>query len=492
MLISLYKFDKKPNSTKRPTGSAPVEADCIVKDNCSIINPRLEFTDGLNPNYINHNYIYIPSWKRYYFINDWSYEGRKWVASCTVDVMATARTEIGNTDLYMLRCANTSYHDYRVTDNGYPLKSIPEIKRSPSESFTHLQSTGQKGMDLSRGCVILGVSGKANNNYSIGMSNFYVINSTATFKAFSNYLYNNSNFSAWDVSEDWANSNAKAYIDPLQYVISCKYMPVGGGSISSTSEHIKFGYYDSGVTTGILSMSCLEESVEIDIPKRTNNSNRQYMYDNPYAKYYLRWTPIGVIELPLKHVYDVGKIKLTYNLDLITGKGMCYISEGDMVLTQLTFNVGADIPLVQNTVNVQAKNNAIQSSIASTGSFIGGIVGAVTGGGAGALISGITNGAVQGQSAIASSEQANYPVIASSGGLGSFADYKYLGTPCVWAEYYDTVNEDNADHGKPSCKMAKPVNVGGYILGQDSHITGWTADENDMINTKVMQGFYFE
>ena len=74
---------------------------CDVIDDTSILSPRLKVK--YNPNLLSSNYIYIPSFNRYYFItNITTSKGYLWI-DATVDVLMSFKTEIKATKAIIKR-----------------------------------------------------------------------------------------------------------------------------------------------------------------------------------------------------------------------------------------------------------------------------------------------------------------------------------------------------------------------------------------------------
>lgn len=74
---------------------------CDVIDDTSILNPRLKIK--YNSNLLSSNYIYIPSFNRYYFItNITTSKGYLWI-DATVDVLMSFKTEIKATKAIIKR-----------------------------------------------------------------------------------------------------------------------------------------------------------------------------------------------------------------------------------------------------------------------------------------------------------------------------------------------------------------------------------------------------
>ena len=78
MKVKLYTFDKKYNSTKRPTATG-TEFECLLKTSSSIISPTLELNIGLVSNPSAYNYAYIQAYERYYWVSEWTFTNTSWI-----------------------------------------------------------------------------------------------------------------------------------------------------------------------------------------------------------------------------------------------------------------------------------------------------------------------------------------------------------------------------------------------------------------------------
>ena len=146
--ITLYSFTKRENSTKRPS-SGGTDYSCILIDDTSLMNPVFKLEIGSNP--IGKNYAYISDFNRYYFINDITTSNDFWYISCTCDVLASFKTEIGSQTHYVLRSA--SNYDGAISDTLYPAST------TVSSYIDYADSPGDP-MKWSNGhCYILGIAG---------------------------------------------------------------------------------------------------------------------------------------------------------------------------------------------------------------------------------------------------------------------------------------------------------------------------------------------
>ena len=130
--VRLYDLAKRENSTKRPTGDGTA-LSCILRRGSSAMTPTMEFDFGPDGNPLNYNYMYIPSFNRYYFIEDWVYIPGMWEAHLVLDVLASHKTEIGATSAYIERSASAYNGD--IIDGLYPATTDYDIRH-----FEHLRN----------------------------------------------------------------------------------------------------------------------------------------------------------------------------------------------------------------------------------------------------------------------------------------------------------------------------------------------------------------
>lgn len=128
MKIILYKFQKRVNATNDPSVSTTVEkieVDAKLKSDASILSPVIEFSDD----YTEYTYMYIEKFKRYYYIEDWTQTFLRWVASCVVDVLASHKAGILNTNAFVLRTSNQTKIDRSIIDEQYPIQAGVDIRQ---------------------------------------------------------------------------------------------------------------------------------------------------------------------------------------------------------------------------------------------------------------------------------------------------------------------------------------------------------------------------
>ena len=104
MNVTFFRFQKKLNSTKVPTGG--VNYDCILNGTRGAINPTiiLKWTGSGTP--AGYNMARIGTFNRYYWIDEWTYSDRCWSATMRPDVLATLKPVIAQSSKYVWRCAS--------------------------------------------------------------------------------------------------------------------------------------------------------------------------------------------------------------------------------------------------------------------------------------------------------------------------------------------------------------------------------------------------
>lgn len=140
MILSLYSFSKRQNSTSVPSGGTDV--DVTLKRETSLNAPTFILQSAERP-----AATYARFEGAYYFIdNVRSMRNDIWALECRLDVLATYRTQINATSAFVEYAAggNTTIQDDRIV----PASSVTRASNSASGGFS------------SRGCYLLSVVGR--------------------------------------------------------------------------------------------------------------------------------------------------------------------------------------------------------------------------------------------------------------------------------------------------------------------------------------------
>ncbi len=219
MKIYLYSFDKKPNSTKQPTGTGD-EYDCVVLDECSVTTPTIKMKRPNDKQFINKNYAFIPHFNRYYFIRNVRFGIGIWYLDCVCDVMATAKTAIGQSTQYVARSA--SQHDGYINDTSYPTTCDVEYDCVVSSdtiyggSITPWFIVGIIGGVLPQSAEVVG-------GVYDGSVVFYALTQEQLHTLMLSLLSNVNQYAV--PATDMSEALTKQLINPIQYIHSIKCVP---------------------------------------------------------------------------------------------------------------------------------------------------------------------------------------------------------------------------------------------------------------------------
>lgn len=486
--VTLYSFTKRENSTKRPS-SGGTDYSCTLIDNTSLMNPTFKLSIASNP--IGKNYCYVSDFHRYYFIKDITSYQNFWYISCTCDVLASFKTEIGSQSHYVLRSA--SDYDGDIEDTVYPCNTnLNTYYDGPDSTDPLYYYAGE--------CYVLGIVGcTAQVDCQFGSVIYYVM-SAACLSKFLDYLMNNvaSGSDPWGsiATTEYSEGVQKALLNPIQYIKSCTFMPFTAEQISAqATSTVKFGYYSWSVPGGYTCKMLREANIcktkdysYITLRKHPQAATRgAYLNCQPYTRYTLHYGPWGDIDLDPMMLKGSNKIRLETLYDLVGGVGRLIVS-GNLNTAAVIYNgtvkIGVDVNLSQ------VYKDALAYEKATTQTLFGSIA-------AGASITNPVSDIAKGLSFITSGIQdmtrLNYPTVSGIGSGGSYLSFHDSSNLYVVSKFNEIVDENLEEIGRPLCESKQINTLSGFILCQnaDCHITG-TQDEAIKINDYLNTGFFYE
>jgi hypothetical protein len=154
MNIELYKNSAPPNKVNKSSNLSnkrEIEAvRFIEKNSLDILNPSvlIQLTDEVR-DASKYNYLYIPKFSRYYFIDSISTEGGLIRIDGRCDVLMSHKSDILKSKQYILRQEKNNNSPY-LDDNMLPISSKHNYK---GDVF------GRKVADVTCGRVILATTG---------------------------------------------------------------------------------------------------------------------------------------------------------------------------------------------------------------------------------------------------------------------------------------------------------------------------------------------
>lgn len=356
--VRFYIFSKKNNSTKTPDGSG-TSFDCNIRNVSNILNPSIELKHS-NPT--NFNYCFINAFHRYYFISNWTWNNGLWIASCTVDVLGTYKTNIGSQTKHVVRSASRKNSD--LIDNMFPMLAE---STSEEQSFYPYSSTS---MTMDNGYIVIGVVGSNTTGQTM-----YQMTPSSFQTLISKLLTTADGYDWGDLSQGVINS----LMNPLQFLVSCRWYPKA--FVTGSEVPLKFGNWSSGVSAYPVLMSKQSEVPYLSIinafairkhPDSTSKGN--YMNLKPFTTSLLDVGAFGLVELDPTLLYGRNYIYLQGFVDPYSGMGTLkgWAENGTHTYDRLLFKkdvmFGINIPLSSNDAN------AVPSLLQTTLGLMGGVV----------------------------------------------------------------------------------------------------------------------
>ena len=462
--VNLYSLSKRDNSTKQPAGT-PVEYDCILKDGCSIFTPSIKLDLGLTDDPSQYNYAYIPAFGRYYFIEDWFFTDRLWIANLNVDVLATYKTQIGNSSLYVMRAAGA--HDGDVIDTLYPAKAgcsfASDTKGNPWNTT---------------GCFVIGVVTK---DAAFGSLNYYVL-SAADLAALCAKLTDPAQIiteANHFLPTELSTGLQLSLVDPIQYIKTCVMLPVAEQEITNLGTDAAFPVYNwEPAVNGkkVYPTSRINKSFTFDISKHPDTAARgNYVNASPFTKITLTIPPYGCIDIDTSVTCNASTLIVDVDVDPLNGKGILVVKCNNIILNRLEAQIGVPISL----------SSVTRDYIAGATSALGAVGGAISG------FMGNIGGFIGAASGIGNAVESLMPRAQTIGTTGSFVSNR--GDFRLDHQFFRPVADDNTHNGRPLCQVRQLSTLSGYMLIQDGdvQITG-TATEDSRIRNYLETGFYYE
>lgn len=462
-----------------------------------------------------YNYCYVPAFSRYYFITSWNFITGLWMASCTVDVLASYKSSIEKQTLYVLRSA--SDFDTYAADTKYPVLA--------DRSGRVVDAGSMFTSDLSSGCYVVGIVNKSTGTGSsrMGAVQYYVM-TPARMEELIRTMFADIDYMGVKASEISKELQAML-INPFQYIVSAMWFPFQI-SVWSTVVNLPVGWWSmKGVNGYLFTAPYSSFSRSISIPKHPQTESRgKWVNQSPYTTYSLEFWPFGSISLDSAKLVDVSTLTIQVRVDHVSGVGtLRVIDENGSLVAASTAQIGVPLQLAQLSVDygrlqgttgvaltaagagaLTVSEQLPQDKQITLGSMWQGIkrTAAAAFSGAVDLLSGnrsisdslghVTQTVTQQAAAIgnaANSILADLDVSGSNGGRAAYSFNIYL--HMHWSSLADA---DITHDGRPLCQLRKINTLSGFILCKSGDIAISTASQGelDLIRAFLEGGFYYE
>ena len=478
MNITLYKFEKRPNSTKQPDNTvASRDATVHLKEPWDEFKPVFQ----LDAVYFDYNYV---RWGvKYYWITSKSFITNDVIEiHCSKDLLATYKSKIGASSQYILRSSHDS--NGHIVDNLYP---ITTERSGTYQSVAKLEDM----WDADRGFYVVGLICAGQN---VGDLDTRLKRGSVTYLIMTPAQ-------AWSFAAEFNTlSGFFSTVKPSDFLVSFTYVPIGMSGIATTGGLAKIHIGDS-LSGWNMNVSDCEPTASVrtlngiytftpspayvSLASHPESGTRgEYLNYPPYTQLTAYLGPFGTVNLTQMDTSYGGYGSLYYNftIDLCTGQAIFRFYDHTIPndLTGATVarigRLGVPIQLVTSTYG------NLSSTVSAIGSAIGMAGGIATG-----------NAALVGSSAlgfIGSAAASMTPKNDSVGSNGSFAE---LYRPYILQQFFKVTADDNSQRGRPLCVVGQISNYPGYIQTSDADIALLATDaENISIRNQMNAGFFYE
>lgn len=441
----------------------------VLRDDSGLINPTIAFDFGITNDPSEYNYAYIAKFGRYYFIEEWYFKKAMWHAVMKVDVLATYKTEIGNSNLYVIRSSAEQNGD--VIDLLYPAKTGCAFRTTQISNpwFNNI-------------VYVVGVVSKRGE---LGSLTYYAMSENNVRTMCQNLIDSTVNTANGFSLDDCSMALQLSLVDPLQYIKSCVALPVAAGEIDgadSVSSNVYAFSWDTGaIGFKIPARASASKDLTFNIIKHPDtNSRGNYVNSAPFTKLTLTVPPFGAIDIDTSVTCSASSLTARVYIDAVTGRGIMEVICEGIILNRVEAQIG--VPVALSSVTRDYIGGAT-SALSAVGSAVGGILS----GGAGGIINGIVGaGAGVGSAVDALCPRAN--TIGTNGGYAAS-----VGGMKLDHQFFHPIADDNAHNGRPLCAKRVLNTLGGYMIIQDGDVAiNGTSAEDAKVRNYLETGFYYE
>lgn len=481
MIVKFWDFQKRINSTKQPSDQG-VDLNVVLKNDTSILAPGLQLAAVNKPIY---NYCYVSEFSRYYFIADWEWSDGLWTSICKVDPLASAKTNIGNFNTYIIRSAS-AFNGY-ISDAMYP--------GTTEKTITDVLSSVDM-YDDTNGCYVIGVMGEGNLAGAGGIA-YFALNQSQ-YQAFIDeiFMYVDNPADMTDLIEtSW---------DPTRFIITSYYLPA---VLTGTNSQIYVGpmmhyYARRGETAPMgsrLNNMIYLKSGSFSLSSHPQISRGQYLNAEPYTHRYLVTGPFGTIPLDSSQLVGCTSINWTLRMDVTSGLAQLVLTtNNNSYRIAAAGQLGVPIMITHDRTDYAGYNVAVQRANANLGlrsasAAITTAIGIASGNPAA-----IASGAGVMASALVDTQYINadtyshlVPDYTTSGQQGNFGSLGVI--PHLVSEFTHIASEDIDKIGRPLYEARTISTLSGYIKCANGDVpTSLTSSEEEYINNMLTGGFYYE
>lgn len=444
MEIICYNFEKRYNSTKRPTGQGVVY-NVQLKDATSIYTPVFTVTNfGTEYNYIQWN-------NRFYYVTDVEIiRNNIYNLTCRIDILRSFYDNIANTTAFI--DFSTSDYNTQIIDNRIPVATDCAYYTNSAQIVTG------GTQDFNFGTYIIEYVTDSANFGATGL----VALGVSDAKELSNVLTNTDFFNIENFEKQFNNV--------YQSIKKLTYIPMLLTNFSGPVTTIRLGSYSTGIS-GFTPPMTVKMSADIAIP-RPFTDFRQLQ---PYCSYLLYLPGYGFTTLDNADI--AGKNTLNIKLDIDGATGDATYTVDKIFKGSCNFGVSMSLGTVSGNIGGVWGSGLQRATSLITGNAVG-------------AIGGLVNTAL-------ASRQRNLGNVGSTGALSSvFAtigdDWRNAYIVCI--AHNTAVEPDSIAEtmGRPCQKVRQINGLTGYVQTRNASVSTGNSDITQQINNLLDGGIYIE
>ena len=455
-------FSKRVNSTKQPLGTSGTQHTVLLKDGCDYLAPTFEL------NTLDMSINYVEAFGNYYFAEVKNLDGHRSEIRCTIDPLASYKTQIGSYTGLIEFCSSSS--DIMITDpRNLPTANIANSHISAALDFT-TDTTG---------CYIVGVAAKA--GIKNGTTTWYCMSKSGLLDI-CDQIYDSSLWQQmWNQFNGVQNAILSAFWVPFSLSYVSTYFSGGlagnfyiGDEIIAASDCYNIG---SRIHTGA------DVTITASYPFSFGGLNTPcYVYKAPYCTATLYLPFVGLVEAPVDVLCDNPKLTISYQIDILTGDIIYYVhGEEAGLIGTYTGNFASKIPVAGASYDGIGVIRGIATTVigmagAAVNPAIG--LGAAFGG-----VASTTN-------SMRLTSQTNGGISSALGGL-KYDDILLDIHIALPAEPNLTAYQ--TEQGMPYFKVGTISSLGGYVKCANASVAiPGDGTEQNTVNTYLNNGIYYE
>lgn len=444
--IVLYHFSKRKNSTKRPIGQG-AEVPCLLKTATTFQSPTFILQKPMNDT-LKFNYC---KWAdHYYFIDSTtSINAGQTEITCTEDVLATYKNEIGNYTCFIERSgkqstlANDSMY---IPTNDWVTQST--IVGQPINTFVN----GYAPNYLLRTVSVEGV-----NTYYIKRDQL---------KELCSFMYTYGSIP--DVME---TALTRLLFNPFQYILDLKWLPFRVDKFINILDTVKLGYWDTNANAYLINDASCTFSYDLSLGNPLYADTDFRFYNTAFSKYSVKLPFVGVIPINPTKTHK-GQLKATYNFDAVSGMADVWVTSGSDEYAHFQCQLAVPVQIGYATANI----GQLTTSLIDVGTSLasGNPIGAITN----------TLGAFQS----VTSPEPN--MVGTVGNIGSILNNMEGNSICYACT---SIDPDGASEGFADGNIRSISGLTGFVKCRNAsiEISGFTGDQ-EAVNNYLNSGFYYE